>query len=170
MIVMRFAFLMDDARNFVEANCAQGRLFSAEEPVSTLVDRSKVRLVRITHHYARKALLVCAKLCGLEFLPVLYRDMALMRIIEPASKLRTIELLRQHFEVRYAERTVYRLLPKLIEHQAAIETAAIDCVRNDLKEVFSLVLYDVTTLYFESFKAYDFQRPGFSKDNQPQQP
>jgi hypothetical protein len=29
---------------------------------------------------------------------------------------------------------------------------------------------DVTTLYFESFKEYDFQRPGFFKDNQPQQP
>ena len=32
------------------------------------------------------------------------------------------------------------------------------------------MLYDVTTLYFESFKEYDFQRPGFSKDNKPQQP
>ena len=39
-----------------------------------------------------------------------------------------------------------------------------------LQEKFSLVLYDVTTLYFESFKEYDFQKPGFSKDNKPQQP
>jgi hypothetical protein len=58
-----------------------------------------------------------------------------------------------------AERTVYRLLPKLITHQPAIETATIDLVRHDLKESFSLVLYDVTTLNFESFKEYDFQRP-----------
>lgn len=162
--------LMADAQDYIETHCVQGHLFSATEPASSLVDLSKVQLIRVTHQYARKALLACANLCGLEFLPLLYRDLALMRIIEPASKLHTIELLQQHFEVRYAERTVYRLLPKLIEHQAAIETAAIDRVLNDLKEVFSLVLYDVTTLYFESFKEYDFQRPGFSKDNKPQQP
>lgn len=70
----------------------------------------------------------------------------------------------------YAERTVYRLLPKLITHQSAIETAAIDLVRRDLKESFSLVLYDVTSLCFESFKEYDFQKTGLSKDNKPRQP
>ena len=62
------------------------------------------------------------------------------------------------------------MLSKLLEHQEAIETAAIQTARNTLQEKFSLVLYDVATLYFESFKEYDFQRPGFSKDNKPQQP
>lgn len=81
----------------------------------------------VTHTYARRALLTCADLCGLGELPVLYRDLALMRIIEPASKLQTIEWLNQYFEVPYAQRTVYRLLPKLITHQSAIEAAATDC-------------------------------------------
>lgn len=82
--------------------------------------------MRITQLYARRALLACARVCGLEPLPMLYRDLALMRMIEPASKLQTIELLQQYFEVTYAQRTVYGLLPKLIEHKAAIETAAIE--------------------------------------------
>ncbi len=30
---------------------------------------------------------------------MLYQDLALMRIVEPASKLRTIQLLEQHFNV-----------------------------------------------------------------------
>ena len=54
--------------------------------------------------------------------------------------------------------------------QAAIESAAIQTARDELQEKFSLVLYDVITLYFESFKEYDFQKPGFSKDNKPMQP
>lgn len=166
----RLAILLSEAQRYVQAHDAQPSLFAASEAQGQLVDLSKVRLIGVTHTYARHALLACADLCGLGNLPVLYRDLALMRIIEPASKLQTIELLQQHFEVSYAERTVYRLLPKLITHQSAIETAAIDLVRDDLKESFSLVLYDVTTLYFESFKEYDFQRPGFSKDNKPQQP
>ena len=62
------------------------------------------------------------------------------------------------------------MLPKLLEHQAAIEGAAIQTAHDELQEKFSLVLYDVTTLYFESFKEYDFQKPGFSKDNKPMQP
>jgi transposase len=49
--------------------------------------------VGVTHTYARRALLACADLCGLSDLPVLYRDLTLMRIIEPTSKLATIELL-----------------------------------------------------------------------------
>jgi transposase len=35
---------------------------------------------------------------------------------------------------------------------------------------FSFVLYDVTTLYFETFKSDDLRKPGFSKDNKSQQP
>jgi len=164
------AVLLSEAEHYIQSHDVQPSLFAASEPQSHLVDLSKLRLVSVTHTYARRALLACADLCGLGDLPVLYRDLALMRIIEPTSKLATIELLNQYFEVPYAERTVYRLLPKLLTQQAAIETAAIDLVRRDLKESFSLVLYDVTTLYFESFKEYDFQRPGFSKDNKPQQP
>jgi len=165
------AVLFSEAERYVQTHEAQPSLFdTVGEPQSQLVDLSKLRLVGVTHTYARQALLRCADLCGLGELPVLYRDLALMRIIEPTSKLATIELLNQYFKVPYAERTVYRLVPKLITHKADIETAAIDLVRRDLKESFSLVLYDVTTLYFESFKEYDFQKPGFSKDNKPQQP
>lgn len=164
------AVLVSEAEQYIASHDAQASLFDDSEPQSQLVDLSRLRLVGVTHTYARRALLACADLCGLGELPVLYRDLALMRIIEPVSKLQTIELLHQYFEVPYAERTVYRLLPKLITHQSAIEAAAIELVQQDLKESFSLVLYDVTTLYFESFKEYDFQKPGFSKDNKPQQP
>lgn len=164
------SLLLADAERYVQEHRAQPSLFAVLEQPSRLVDLSQVRLISVTHTYARRALLACAHLCGLDDLPMLYRDLALMRIIEPTSKLRTIELLKQYFDVTYAERTVYRLLPKLVKHQAAIETAAIDLARRDLKESFGLVLYDVTTLYFESFKEYEFQQPGFSKDNKPQQP
>jgi len=164
------SLLMDEASRYVAQHRAQPGLFDVLEAPSQLVDLSKVRLVGVTHTYARRALLACAQLCGLGDLPMLYRDLALMRIIEPTSKLHTIELLKQYFGVTYPERSVYRWLPKLIEHQAAIETAAIDVARRELNETFNLVLYDVTTLYFESFKEYDFQQPGFSKDNKPQQP
>lgn len=164
--------LLAEARKYAEAHCRQPSFFAdtspSPSPLQTALAHSK--LVGVTHQFARKTLLACARTCGLGALAELYLDLALMRIIEPASKLRTLELLERYFNVGYARRTLHRLLPKLVEHQDAIETAAIQTAHNDLQDTFSLVLYDVTTLYFESFKEYDLQRPGFSKDNKPQQP
>lgn len=166
--------LLDEARKFVEAHCRQPSLFSDTDTPSTpslfktVLDKSSA--VGVTHQFARNALLACARKCGLGSLPELYLDLALMRIIEPTSKLRSLDLLESYFHVSYAKRTLYRLFPKLLGYQEEIETAAIQTARRELQEQFSLVLYDVTTLYFESFKEYDFQRPGFSKDNKPQQP
>ena len=164
----QLAALIVQAEDYAEAHRVQPNLF-VQSPIESL-DPTRTSLERVTHLFARDALLLCASRCGLGLLPALYQDLALMRIIEPASKLRTVQLLEQYFNIGYAERTVYRQLPKLLAYQETIELAAIETARQDLQECFSLVLYDVTTLYFESFKEYDFQRPGFSKDNKPQQP
>jgi transposase len=164
--------LLAKAEKYAEEHRRQPNLFAtplaSPNPLPQR-DLSNVWLVGVTHLFARNALLSCARKCGLDVLE-LYLDFALMRIIEPVSKLRTLELLQRYFNVRYAERTVYRMLPKLLEYQEAIENAAIQTARDALQESFCLVLYDVSTLYFESFKEYDFQSPGFSKDNKPQQP
>ena len=162
--------LMARAERYAEAHRVQPSLFAETSPVPLALDLSHARLVGVTHQFAREALLACARRCGLGSLPGLYLDLALMRIIEPTSKRRTVELLQRYFDVRYAERTLYRLLPKLLDHRSAIESAALRTARDELKESFGLVLYDVTTLYFESFKEYELQKPGFSKDNKPQQP
>lgn len=164
--------LLEQAEAYAEAHRVQPHLFAPIDfPVpSATLNLSRTKLVGVTHRFARDVLLACARRCGLDGLPELYQDLALMRIVEPTSKLRTIELLQQYFNIRYPQRTVYRALPKLLEQQEAIEAAAIRTARQELNESFHLVLYDVTTLYFESFKDYELQRPGFSKDNKPQQP
>jgi len=166
--------LMAEAKNYAEAHCRQPSLFAETHPSPgpSLLQKAlpHTKLVGVTHQFARKTLFACARKCAMGTLPEIYLDLALMRIIEPASKLRTLELLQWYFNVSYAERTLYRMLPKLLGHQEEIEEAAIKTARDYLKETFCLVLYDVTTLYFESFKEYDFQKPGFSKDNKPQQP
>ncbi len=69
------------------------------------------------------------------------------------------ELLESNFNVQYARRLLHRMLPKHPEYQAAIESTAIQTVRGDMQEKFSLVLQDVTTLDFKSFQKYDFRKP-----------
>lgn len=164
------ALLLAEAASYVEHHRMQPSLFDQESVSPPIVNLNETTLIGVTHRFARDALRACARICKLGWLPDLYLDLALMRIIEPASKLHTLELLEEHFDVHYATRTMRRRLKELLSHQEAIERAAIDTATEEFKERFNLVLYDVTTLYFESFKEYEFQSLGFSKDNKPQQP
>jgi transposase len=93
-----------------------------------------------------------------------------MRIIEPSSKLESLELLKEFFNIEYQRRTLYRQLPSFVSLKSSIEEKIITFAKNNLNFDFSLVFYDVTTLYFESFKADELRKPGFSKDSKSNQP
>jgi hypothetical protein len=152
------------AARYIEEHRAQQALFKTAR---RLVDLDRVQLVNVTHCFARSVLARCAEACGLAFLHPLYLDLAFMRIIEPSSKLRAIELIDRHWGLRYAERTVYRLLKKLIEQKRDIERAASALAAGSC----AVLLYDVTTLYFETHEPDDDLRArGFSKDHKSQQP
>lgn len=165
------AVLYREAEIVREERCKQRSLFDATEPPAPLLHAEHLRLCAVTHQFAYDMLKRCCQKCGLGTLHALYQDLALMRIIEPASKLRTITLLHRYFKVLYAERTVYRLLPKLLSYKEAIENAAYKTACDHFGESFALVLYDVTTLYFESHEPDDELRArGFSKDDKSKQP
>ena len=165
------AVLCQQAEIVREQLTLQPSLFSITEKPSKLLHEDHLQLALVTHRFAHTALRKCSQLCGLAFLHPLYQDLALMRIVEPASKLRTIELLANYFEISYAKRSVYRLLPKLLEHKNTIENAAYHTAKVHFGESFALVLYDVTTLYFESHEPNDELRArGFSKDDKSKQP
>jgi transposase len=163
--------LRREAERIREQLSPQLSLFSSIESPARLMHMDHLTLQTVTHCFAYEALRKCSQQCGLDFLSPLYQDIALMRIIEPASKLRTITLLQRYFNVSYAERTVYRLLPKLIKQKEEIEYAAYQTASTYFGESFALVLYDVTTLYFESHEPDDDLRArGFSKDDKSKQP
>lgn len=100
----------------------------------------------------------------------LLRDLSIVRLIEPASKLKSIEFLSRHFGVNYSLTKVYREIPKLAVHQNQAETIAVKYATSHYNFSFALVFYDVSTLYFESFTESDLQKCGFSKDHKHGQP
>lgn len=61
----------------------------------------------------------------------------------------SVDLLPSNTYSTAAERTVYRLQPKLIKQKEAIENAAYETARAHFSESFTLILYDVTRLYFD---------------------
>ncbi|MDP3684969.1 MAG: IS1634 family transposase [Ignavibacteria bacterium] len=97
-------------------------------------------------------------------------DLVIIRIIEPASKLHSIELLDELFNIKYLRKNFYCYLPEFILLKNKTENKILALAKNEFNFDFSLVFYDVTTLYFETFQSDEFRKPGFSKDNKSQQP
>ena len=97
-------------------------------------------------------------------------DLVLMRVIEPTSKLQSVALLSQYFNIHYDISSVYKQLKHIALLQDAVSSLLISFARTHLHFDFSFVLYDVTTLYFESFTPDELRACGFSKDNKANQP
>ncbi len=159
--------LKQRALEWIEEESAQLSLFPSQKQKLLVVERGEC--IGVTHRFAFRFFMGCLDECGLSHLPRLLLDLAIMRLIEPASKLRSIELLQHYFGIKYSQR-IYRNIPKLTVHQADVEQCAYNVAKLKFNEPFYFVLYDVTTLYIESFKADEFKIQGYSKDNKSQQP
>lgn len=92
-----------------------------------------------------------------------FRDLVLGRIIEPTSKLDTIRVLDEVGVGTASYATIKRRLPDYAKPQWRQQLSKASADRASLGPA-SLVLYDVSTLYFETDKADGFREPGFSKE------
>ncbi len=81
----------------------------------------------------------------------LLRDLSLIRIIEPCSKRRSLLLLEKYFALHYGRTTMQQSLAEILKQKESIETIAVSFAKKEYAFDFSVVFYDVTTLYYESF-------------------
>lgn len=92
-----------------------------------------------------------------------FRGLVLARIIEPASKLDSLRVLEEAGATAASYRTVLRRLPAYAKEAFRQELSAA-CAAHARLGPASLVLYDVSTLYFETDAGDGFREPGFSKE------
>lgn len=101
----------------------------------------------------------------------IFKDLVIAQILEPSSKRQNLLFLEKFFGIKHNLNNLYTFLSvydtKLKDN---LEKELIIIAQKHFKFDFSFVLYDVTTLYFESFKNDEFKRAGFSKDNKHHQP
>lgn len=98
------------------------------------------------------------------------KHFVMIRVLEPSSKMKSIELLKKYFGLDYRKTTVFRQLSQLTKLKDTVIDLTIKYARRHFGFDFSLVFYDVTTLYFETNTGDDFRKNGFSKDNKINQP
>lgn len=92
-----------------------------------------------------------------------FRQLVLARIIEPTSKLDSLRVLEEAGIVPASYRTMNRRLPVYAKDTWRRDLAGA-CAKRAALGPASLVLYDVTTLYFETHEGDGFREPGFSKE------
>ena len=97
-------------------------------------------------------------------------DLVVIRILEPASKTRSIELLEEYFGIKHRRQSFYSSAPCWLNLKSDVEAIAVQFARQKYSFNYDLLFYDVTTLYFETFEEDQLRRNGFSKDNKSQQP
>lgn len=85
------------------------------------------------------------------------------RIVEPVSKLDTIRVLADLGITGLSKDKLYRCLKRIAEEDYRSKISAL-CFNRVKKSGISLVLYDVTTLYFEIQKEDSYRKPGMSKE------
>ena len=94
---------------------------------------------------------------------VVFRQLVLARIIEPTSKQDSLRVLQEVGIDAVSYPTVNRRLP-VYARAGWRQRVAAACAAHARLGPASLVLYDVSTLYFETDSGDGFREPGFSKE------
>jgi transposase len=172
--------LQKQAEKYIFENSGANPLFPelfGKEKQQTIIEVEQIvnrlEVIKINHTFAHTFLSFFYAYLGFTSSQSdLLRDLVIMRIIEPCSKLRSLELLKEYFSISYGRTTMHKKLSEMTKQKETFEKVAVLYAKKHLDFDFSIVFYDVTTLYFESFKEdkEEFRKPGFSKDNKTNQP
>lgn len=104
--------------------------------------------------------------CALEFGGIgdpVFKQLVLARIIEPSSKLDTIRILGWLGLEAPSNTSIHRCLRRIID-EGYRDLVSNLCFRHAEQTALALVLYDVTTLYFEVQAEDGYRKPGLSKE------
>jgi transposase len=176
--------LKEEAQKQIEETSEQKSLFPKEKQKTSpilVINKSQYLGVRYTFIY--DALSQILRLFQFDRLnSQLLLDLVIMRIIQPVSKLESLEYLSEMFGITYKRGHLYEAIATFAALKNIAEQKILAYAQQNLSFDFSIVFYDVTTLYFESFTSDEdttdeegvitkgLRKPGFSKDNKANQP
>lgn len=158
------------ANDFIEKISKQLFLFGGEQPGNVLyINQTQFIGVYYTFLYDVIAKLIIT--IGFDKVKNnLLLDLVIVRMMEPASKLRSIELIEEYFGIKHRRQNYYKCAPGWLSLKSRTEAIALAFARQHYAFSFELLFYDVTTLYFEVFEEDELRKNGFSKDNKSEQP
>lgn len=95
----------------------------------------------------------------------LLRDVVLSRLVYPCSKRRTQEKLSKYFDKKHSLEMIYWMMDQIFPRIDQIKQMTFAKTQALFPEKVDLILFDVTTLYFESVEVDELRNYGYSKDH-----
>jgi hypothetical protein len=92
------------------------------------------------------------------------KDIVLSRLISPCSKHKTHRALYEQFDIHHSLDQIYRMMDHVHDKINNIKTLTYQNTLSLCPEGCDIILFDVTTLYFESIETDDLREFGYSKD------
>ncbi len=157
------------AEEWIKDFSGQQSLFVDEQP-NNLILLNHCDFLGVKYHFFYNQISAIQRQMKLDTLHPLLTDLATIRIFEPASKLRSLELMEHYFSLQHSRKTYYKIAPLCIDLKETVQKLVIAFAKEQYDFNFDMLFYDVTTLYFETFEEDDLRKNGFSKDNKLQQP
>ncbi len=162
--------LKQKAQQFIDDYSSQTSLFPSMKP-SAYSYFEQYECVGFYYRFFYQTIQRLIAQIGFGELPSsLFKDLVTIRILEPASKLRSIELIETYFGIQHRRQNYYKEAKKWISLKNQVLEKVNVFAQKEHGFDYSLLFYDVTTLYFETFEGDDLRRTGFSKDGKSQQP
>ena len=163
--------LIEIAKVYISDLTKQSYLFKEEKPKSDAVLLSQCEFIGIYYNFFYDSIKVIQHHIGFCIVAdSLLNDLVVMRIFDPGSKLRSIELMENYFGIKHRRQRYYESAKNWLILKEKIEKQILNFAKKQYAFDFSLLFYDVTTLYFETFTEDALRKNGFSKDNKSQQP
>ena len=94
----------------------------------------------------------------------LLKDLVIMRLAKPSSKLKTKKILANRFSRVHNINTIYRIMDKLYPKISEVKKKTFQRTQKIIPETIDVVFFDCTTLYFESINTDELRQFGYSKD------
>lgn len=157
------------AEEWIKDCSGQQSIFADEQP-NNLILLNHCEFLGVKYHFFYKQISAIVNEMKLDNLYALLTDLAIIRIFEPASKLRFLALMENYFSIQHSRKTYYKIAPLCLTLKETVEKLVINFAKAQYDFNFDMVFYDVTTLYFETFDEDDLRKNGFSKDSKSQQP
>jgi transposase len=157
------------AEEWIKGQTQQLSIFPEDNP-NNLLHVNHLSFLGVNYRFFYNQVQGIQKAIKLDDLPSLLTDLVAIRIFEPASKLRSLDLLKNYFGIHHSRKTYYKIAPDWIKLKDTVEKKVTQFAVTHYGFNYDLLFYDVTTLYFETFEEDELRKNGFSKDNKAQQP
>ncbi len=164
------AYLISLAYDFIEKHSKQLSIFK-DNQAGNILNVTQTDFIGVYYSFFHELFSKLVIRVGFDKIrnPLLL-DLSIIRVFEPASKHRSIELLEEYFGIKHRRQSYYDSVSTWVDLKGKIEKIAIYFAKKRYSFCYDLLFYDVTTLYFETFTEDELRKNGFSKDNKSQQP